>query len=177
MEEYVSLDPMNICFLGSVAVMPRVNRLRDSVEQSRFLSFYKRLDASFEIQSAVDYSKRTIGRLVRVEVIHNILLVVRLSSHSFSPRIYERWALTPSSRKSSLVSSDFCERSRHWRNDGKNLALRRRSQKSSIGFRSHCIELSRSRLQISFIMRTMPIVISPECLYRGSKSGLAWIPA
>jgi len=28
---------------------------------------------------------------VRVDVIHNILLVVRLSSHSFSPRIYERW--------------------------------------------------------------------------------------
>jgi len=44
--------------------------------------------------------------------------------------------------------------------------------KSSIGFRSHCIELSRSRLRISFIMRTIPIVVSPECFYRGSKSGL-----
>src|SRR5258707_14478530 len=79
MEEYVSFDPMDICFLGAVAVMPCANRLRDLVEQARFLSCYKRLDASFEIQSAVDYSKRTIRRLVRVDVIHNILLVVRLS--------------------------------------------------------------------------------------------------
>jgi hypothetical protein len=38
--------------------VPRANRLPDLVEQSRFLSCYKRLDASFEIQSAVDYSKR-----------------------------------------------------------------------------------------------------------------------
>ena len=60
--------------------MPRANRLPDLVEQSRFLSCYKPLDASFEIQSAVDYSKRTIGRLVRVDVIHNALLVVRLST-------------------------------------------------------------------------------------------------
>ena len=58
MEEYVSLDPMHIGFLGPVAIVPRANRLPDLVEQSRFLSCYKRLDASFRIQPAVDYSKR-----------------------------------------------------------------------------------------------------------------------
>jgi hypothetical protein len=91
MKEDESPDPMNVVLLGLLTIVPRANRLPDLVEQFRFLSCYKRLDASFEIQSAVDYSKRTIGRLVRVDVIHNILLVVRLSSHSFSPRIYERW--------------------------------------------------------------------------------------
>jgi hypothetical protein len=99
------LDSMNIRLLCSVAIVPRANRLPHLVEQSRFLSCYKHLDASFEIQSAVDYSKRTIGRLVRVDVIHNALLVVRLSSHSFSPRIYEGWQGTDAFEPEMLLVS------------------------------------------------------------------------
>jgi hypothetical protein len=73
--------------------------LPDLVEQSRFLSCYKRLDASFEIQSAVDYSKRTIGKLVRVDVIHN--------TPSLSPANDERWQGTDSFEPEIfIVSSD-----------------------------------------------------------------------
>jgi len=105
MKEDESPDPMNVALLGLLTIVPRANRLPHLVEQSRFLSCYKHLDASFEIQSAVDYSKRTIGRLVRVDVIHNALLVVRLSSHSFSPRIYERWQGTDAFEPEMLLVS------------------------------------------------------------------------
>jgi hypothetical protein len=83
---------MNIRLLCSVAIVPRANRLPDLVEQFRFLSCCKRLNTSFKIQPAVDHSKRAICRRVRVDVIHNALLVMRLSSRSFSPRTpCERW--------------------------------------------------------------------------------------
>jgi hypothetical protein len=48
-EKYVPLDPMNIGFLSFVAVMPRADRLADSIQQLRFRVRWHCLNTSFAL--------------------------------------------------------------------------------------------------------------------------------
>ncbi len=70
MEEDKALDPMNVRFLGSVAIMPRVDRLADLIEQLRFRSRREWLNVSLEIQPAFNYGKRAVYGFVCICCFH-----------------------------------------------------------------------------------------------------------
>ena len=70
-EEYESLDPVNVAFFSFVTIMPRADRPAYLVEQFRLLNRWHHLTAGFGVQPSVDHSKRAICRRGRVDVIHN----------------------------------------------------------------------------------------------------------
>ena len=65
---------MNIAVLGLGTVVPHTNCLANLVEQLPFLSRWRRLNAGFEIQPAVDHRERAVDGPGRVGCVHFDLL-------------------------------------------------------------------------------------------------------
>jgi hypothetical protein len=66
-----TFDPMNVSLLGSIAILPRADRLANLVEQLRVRSRWRRRSFSFKIQPSINHRQRVVYWSVRVDVIYH----------------------------------------------------------------------------------------------------------